>query len=326
VSHQAVTWAMDDAPMLLTDKGKPDTTARHVLQVLAERADVDGRNSYPSVLDVQYRAGYDERTVRRALRRLEQGGLITAEGSRYGCTNWALALGLKRPVSDLVDLKTERDEAKARDTARKQASRKKGATPLSGTETPGHPGSVRDAESRMSGTQNPAVRDGTPPKPSGTVREPFGGTLPPDPLRTESPPTSAPRAVLEQEPEQSKTTSTAVDLESPVPNAGARVEAVGAERWRHVDISTLRYLGTPEALAEADRRAAYRPPPTWRQQRTAASRMDPARLAAARAEMDKRRAEMAEEEAIRRRAAIRSVDTTTDAETEGPAEPYESTG
>ncbi|MFJ3084733.1 helix-turn-helix domain-containing protein [Streptomyces halstedii] len=128
MSHEAVKWAMDDAPMLLTDKGKPDTTARGVLQALAEHAHKDGSGAHPSVLRLQYRTGYDRRTVQRALRRNETGGLIVATGETNGRTIWKLALHLKRPASDWADL--ERAEADERQAAaeRKRRSRSKGVT------------------------------------------------------------------------------------------------------------------------------------------------------------------------------------------------------
>ena len=81
MSTEAVTWAMDHAPMLRTEKGKPDTTARHVLQALAEHASPTGTDAHPSVLRIQYRTGFDRVTVQRALRRLEKGGLIERHSS-----------------------------------------------------------------------------------------------------------------------------------------------------------------------------------------------------------------------------------------------------
>ncbi|MBB5118708.1 helix-turn-helix domain-containing protein [Streptomyces eurocidicus] len=98
MSNEAVKWAMDDAPMLRTDKGKPDTTARHVLQALAEHAHKDGSNAHPSLLRIQYRTGYDRRTVQRAQRRLEDAGLISANGAVRGCTRWKLHLEKRRPT------------------------------------------------------------------------------------------------------------------------------------------------------------------------------------------------------------------------------------
>ncbi|WP_326700236.1 helix-turn-helix domain-containing protein [Streptomyces sp. NBC_01754] len=128
MSHEAVKWAMDDAPMLLTDKGKPDTTARGVLQALAEHAHKDGSGAHPSVLRLQYRTGYDRRTVQRALRRNEAGNLIKATGETNGRTIWKLALHLKRPESDWADLERLEDEERASAAERKRRSRAKAVT------------------------------------------------------------------------------------------------------------------------------------------------------------------------------------------------------
>jgi hypothetical protein len=119
---------MDDAPMLLTDKGKPDTTARGVLQALAEHASADGSNARPSVMRIQYRTGYDETTVRRALRRLEKAALIKAGGTVQGCVVYRLALKLRRPASDWTDLEEARERERAAATERKRRSRAKDVT------------------------------------------------------------------------------------------------------------------------------------------------------------------------------------------------------
>lgn len=116
MSKDAVEWAMDKAPMPLTEKGKPDTTARHVLQVLAEHAHPDGSEARPSIMRIQYRTGYDRRTVQRALRRLEDAGLIRPEGTKNGCTVYQLALKVERPASDWAALETE-EQALRRATA-----------------------------------------------------------------------------------------------------------------------------------------------------------------------------------------------------------------
>ncbi|MFC9753007.1 helix-turn-helix domain-containing protein [Streptomyces sp. NPDC056921] len=128
MSTEAVTWAMDDAPMLLTDKGKPDTTSRHVLQALAEHAHKDGGGAHPSALRIQYRTGYDRRTVQRALRRLETGGLIQKTGETSGRTIWKLALHLKRPATDWADLEREEESERQAAAERKRRSRAKRVT------------------------------------------------------------------------------------------------------------------------------------------------------------------------------------------------------
>ncbi|MFD4855121.1 helix-turn-helix domain-containing protein [Streptomyces atratus] len=110
--------------MLLTDKGKPDTTSRHVLQALAEHAHKDGGGAHPSTFRLQYRTGYDRRTVQRALRRLETGGLIQKTGETNGRTIWKLALHLKRPATDWADLERAEEAERAAVAERVRRHRK----------------------------------------------------------------------------------------------------------------------------------------------------------------------------------------------------------
>ena len=174
MSTEAVNWAMDSAPMLRTDKGKPDTTARHVLQVLAEHARPDGTNSCPSVLRVQYRTGYDRTTVQRAFRRLEKGQLIVRDGTTEGRARWKLALEARRPESDWAELEREEDGFRAAAAERKRRSRSKTVThSASVTVTGVKDVTVTDAESVTAD-----VTDGTPSRhalkvrPSRTERRP----------------------------------------------------------------------------------------------------------------------------------------------------------
>jgi hypothetical protein len=139
---------MDRAPMLRTEKGKPDTTARHVLQALAEHARPDGSNAHPSVLRLQFRTGYDRTTVQRALRRLEAGKLIAKDGTHDGRPRYQMAMHLTRPESDWSDLEREEDGFRAAAAERKRRSRSKGvtgATPVTVTDSKGV--TVTDAES-----------------------------------------------------------------------------------------------------------------------------------------------------------------------------------
>lgn len=128
MSTEAVTWAMDRAPMPRTEKGKPDTTGRHVLQALAEHASPAGTDAHPSVLRIQYRTGYDRTTVQRALRRLEKAGLIAKDGMCESRTRYKLAMELRRPAADWSDLEREEDEFRAAAAERKRRSRSKGVT------------------------------------------------------------------------------------------------------------------------------------------------------------------------------------------------------
>lgn len=162
MSKEAVKWAMDDAPMLRTDKGKADTTARHILQALAEHAHPDGTNTCPSVLRLQYRTGYDRTTVQRALRRLEAGGLIRKDGMTESRTRWALEIHLTRPATDWKELEREEDEFRAAAAERKRRSRAKGVTHAeSVTVTDSKGVTVTHAESVTEAGHGRRVRDVT---------------------------------------------------------------------------------------------------------------------------------------------------------------------
>jgi len=174
LSTEAYEWALDHAPMLRTEKGKPDTTARHVLQVLAEHARPDGSNSHPSVLRVQYRTGYDRTTVQRAFRRLEKGGLIVRAGSVDGRTRWTLSVSLRRPESDWSDLEREEEDFRSAAAERKRRSRSKGVTHSeSVTVTDGNGVTVTDAESVTADvTDSTPSRHALKVRPSRTERRP----------------------------------------------------------------------------------------------------------------------------------------------------------
>jgi len=132
--------------MLRTDKGKPDTTARHVLQVLAEHAHKDGSNARPSVLRIQYRTGYDRRTVQRALRRLEAAKLIAARGVVNGCTSYTLDLTLRRPAADWKALEAEEEELRQATAARVRKHREKRRVTHSSDVTVTHSDDVTDGD------------------------------------------------------------------------------------------------------------------------------------------------------------------------------------
>lgn len=198
------------SPVLLTDKGHPDTTARAVLVVLAEHAGEDGKGARPSVLRIRFASGYNDRTVQRAIARLESNGLIIRTGTwEDGVAVWSLAMHLERPETVWTDLCADVDNLRITETAARTNRRIRSRTAsLSGTQNPGHsdeqisdesPRSeapevpvsdlVRDAESTCPGRRIPDVRDATPPEPP-TKNHPLttpGGTLPPDPLGHEPP-------------------------------------------------------------------------------------------------------------------------------------------
>lgn len=119
---------MDDAPMLRTPAGKPDTTARHVLQAMAEHANSKGQNCHPSVIRVQYRTGYDRRTVQRAQRRLEDAKLIIPDGTVQDRNRYRLAMNIVRDPSDWDELEREEQDSRAAAAERKRRSRARHVT------------------------------------------------------------------------------------------------------------------------------------------------------------------------------------------------------
>jgi DNA-binding transcriptional ArsR family regulator len=165
---------MDHAPMPRTEKGKPDTTARHVLQALAEHASPTGTDAHPSVLRIQYRTGYDRATVQRALRRLEKAGLIVKDGTRESRTRYKLAMALRRPATDWSDLEREEDEFRAAAAERKRRSRAKSVTHAeSVTVTDGEGVTVTHAESVTGDvTHAKSVRHALKVRSSRTERSP----------------------------------------------------------------------------------------------------------------------------------------------------------
>lgn len=124
MSWQAVQWALRDAPMLMTDAGKNDTTARYVLVALAEKARGEPLLSYPSIATLRFLTGLDREVIRRALQRLAASGLIVDAGRRgEGVVAWRLDVERIRPGSDEAAIEAEVEERKARDRDRKKRER-----------------------------------------------------------------------------------------------------------------------------------------------------------------------------------------------------------
>lgn len=228
VSVEAVKWALYDAPMLLTAAGKPDTTARFVLAVFAERASKDGRDAFPGPAFVKHATGLDVRTVERAVRRLENAELLLRDGmTSMGAVRWRLDLTLKRPATDWAEIEAALAAEREATAARVRKHRTKGDVTDSASVT-GEP--VTDSASVRNGRSVRSVTDAVPGEPPvEPPGEPFGGhAFPRTPLRTESP-QAAPRTDLGPEPDSSKTSPAKVDQESPVPHARELAPAVDLE-------------------------------------------------------------------------------------------------
>lgn len=275
MSVEAVSWALYDAPMLLTPAGKPDTTARFVLTVFAEHADKNGRNTFPGPARVKFATGLDVRTVERVVRRLEDGKLLERDGmTAVGAVRWRVNMDLHRPISDWEEIEAaaaaERVAVAGR--VRKHRARREPEAPVTDAGSVTDGGAVTDPASvtRDHVTDSECVRNGfevryvTDAAPGEPPLEPPGTTTgghaaPRTPLRTDSP-QAARRTDQNTAPDRSKTLRTQLDPESPVP------------------------------------RDPREKPRSWRQQRAATAHLDP-----------EKRAEVREDLAARRRRAALHV-------------------
>lgn len=154
MSGEVVTWALYQAPMLVTDAGKPDSTSRFVLAVLADAAHRDGTESFPGVERIQFATGFNKRVIQRALDKLHKAGLIVEDGTRYGQKQWKLAIALRRPDSDKAELAAAQEERRRAETKYRQeyraGVRRRPGKEVSGTENPGQ----QDVEGGPSGTES----------------------------------------------------------------------------------------------------------------------------------------------------------------------------
>ncbi|MFC6090728.1 hypothetical protein [Saccharothrix lopnurensis] len=119
---EPVRWA-ESVPLLLRGNGTPDTTAHHVLLVMATFADPDGTNIRPSLATLTRRSHLTkQRTTTDTLRRLEEAKLIVRTGELTGgIVVWRLNYDLPFDVDTAAE---EFDERQARALA-KQAERQK---------------------------------------------------------------------------------------------------------------------------------------------------------------------------------------------------------
>lgn len=207
MSYQAVKWALGESPMLLTDKGKNDASARAVLCSLAEHANEYGANSHPSVLRIQFETGYDERTVQRALDRLVLAKLIEQTGVTFsGTIVWKLDMSRVRPVDEWELMKARAEEKKASEAARVKAYRDRKASPesASGDESRTDTESVR-TDSLTVRTDFKSVRtDGTPPEPLRNHQENHQGEPPTGERPPRTPPNRGASGATDRQPGSSQ--------------------------------------------------------------------------------------------------------------------------
>lgn len=76
MSVEAISWALNLAPVPTERSGQPSSASKFVLVGLANHASPDGSGAFPSVRTLTRYTGLSERTVRSCLDRLEASGLI----------------------------------------------------------------------------------------------------------------------------------------------------------------------------------------------------------------------------------------------------------
>lgn len=183
MSGEVVTWAMYHAPMLLTDAGRPDSTARFVLAVLAEAAHKDGTEAFPSPERIRFATGFDTKVIKRALKRLHEAGLIEEDGKQHGKPQWRLAISLQREDSFDAVAAAEKEARRRAETQYRQeyrrGERRRPKDALSGTQDPGQDGSGEDIDGPVSGTESSGQQppeDDADESLSGTQNSGQGGT------------------------------------------------------------------------------------------------------------------------------------------------------
>jgi hypothetical protein len=77
VSVEAISWALNLAPVPAYRGGQPSSACKFVLVGLANHAGPDGTGAFPSVATLVRYTGLSERTVRTCLDRLEAEGIIS---------------------------------------------------------------------------------------------------------------------------------------------------------------------------------------------------------------------------------------------------------
>jgi hypothetical protein len=77
VSVEAISWALNLAPVPADRGGQPSTACKFVLVGLANHAGPDGTGAFPSVGTLVRYTGLSERTVRTCLDRLEAAGIVS---------------------------------------------------------------------------------------------------------------------------------------------------------------------------------------------------------------------------------------------------------
>jgi hypothetical protein len=91
VSVEAISWALNLAPVPADRGGRPSSACKFVFVGLANHAGPDGMGAFPSVATLVRYTGLSERTVRTCLDRRAAAGIIAP------CDPDIVAARIKRP-------------------------------------------------------------------------------------------------------------------------------------------------------------------------------------------------------------------------------------
>lgn len=116
MSIEALSWALNLAPIPVDSNGKPSSACAFVLVALANHAGPDGTAAFPSVDTLMHYTRLSERTVRDSLRRLEASAVIRS------CNPAVIAAFIaradRRPNGWDLDLTAVRDDFSEQQRAR----------------------------------------------------------------------------------------------------------------------------------------------------------------------------------------------------------------
>ena len=116
VSVEAISWALNLAPVPADSGGQPSSACKFVLVGLANHAGPDGTGAFPSVATLVRYTGLSERTAGTCLDRLEAGGIVSP------CDPGIVAARIKRagrpPQGRALNLGMVRDDLAEADTVK----------------------------------------------------------------------------------------------------------------------------------------------------------------------------------------------------------------
>jgi pyocin large subunit-like protein len=140
VSVEAISWALNLAPVPADRGGQPSSACKFVLVGLANHAGPDGTGAFPSVATLVRYTGLSERTVRTCLDRLQAQGIISP--CDPGIVAARIRRADRRPQGwdlDLSLVRDDLDEPGAIVPGRQSPARRAGIAPVKQPHCEGHP-------------------------------------------------------------------------------------------------------------------------------------------------------------------------------------------